>query len=463
MYAIKFGTDGWRAIIAREYTVENVRRIAAGTLAWLKTKSYSKVVIGHDCRFGGPMFLEEIATILAQDGILCYVSKEFVSTPMVSLGVLTHKADLGIVITASHNPPSYNGYKLKSSSGGPSIPAEIAEVEALIPDKAAELKSSFQELAADQKIRFVNLEAEYLDHVKKSFDLDEMRSRLNIAYDAMYGAGQNAMKNLFPALKAFHCEFNPGFQNTPPEPILKNLTEIQDFLKTHSGQYIGIANDGDADRLAMLDDQGYLVDSQHLLLLLLHYLAGYKKLSGKVVVSFSVTNKLKKLADFYGLELIVTKIGFKYISELMMHEDVLVAGEESGGLAIKGHIPERDGIWIALTILEFMCQSKKSINELISEVYQLVGPFHYDRLDLQLSTSQINSVKSQLQQTISDWAGYRVIRFENLDGHKYYFEQDAWLLIRTSGTEPVLRIYAQAENTEGVHSILHAARSVLNV
>jgi phosphomannomutase len=463
MYSIKFGTDGWRAIIAKDYTVDNVRRIAAGTLAWLKSKNYRKVIIGHDCRFGGPLFLEEIATILAQDDIECLVARGFVSTPMVSLGVIHHKADLGIVITASHNPPSYNGFKLKSSFGGPSIPADIAEVEAMIPDFVPELKSSFNTLIEKKQIQFVDLEKEYTDHVRASFELEKIKSQTRIAYDAMYGAGQRAMKTVIPELKAFHCEYNPGFCDTPPEPILKNLGEIQQFLQSNPGKFIGVATDGDADRLAMLDDQGNMVDSQHLLLLLLHYLAGYKKQSGKIVVSFSVTNKLKKLADHYGLDCVITKIGFKYIAELMIREDVLVAGEESGGLAIKGHIPERDGIWIALTILEFMSVTGKSINELIAEVYSIVGTFQYDRLDLHLTDNQISNCKQTLSSEIKSWSTYKVLHSENLDGAKYYFENDAWLLIRTSGTEPVLRIYAQGKDQSEVISILNAARSVLNV
>ncbi len=463
MYSIKFGTDGWRAIIAKDYTVDNVRRIAAGTLAWLKSKNYRKVIIGHDCRFGGPLFLEEIATILAQDDIECLVARGFVSTPMVSLGVIHHKADLGIVITASHNPPSYNGFKLKSSFGGPSIPADIAEVEAMIPEFVPELKSSFNTLIEKKQIQFVDLEKEYTDHVRASFELEKIKLQTRIAYDAMYGAGQRAMKTVIPELKAFHCEYNPGFCDTPPEPILKNLGEIQQFLQSNPGKFIGVATDGDADRLAMLDDQGNMVDSQHLLLLLLHYLAGYKKQSGKIVVSFSVTNKLKKLADHYGLDCVITKIGFKYIAELMIREDVLVAGEESGGLAIKGHIPERDGIWIALTILEFMSVTGKSINELIAEVYSIVGTFQYDRLDLHLTDNQISNCKQTLSSEIKSWSTYKVLHSENLDGAKYYFENDAWLLIRTSGTEPVLRIYAQGKDQSEVISILNAARSVLNV
>ena len=213
----------------------------------------------------------------------------------------------------------------------------------------------------------------------------------------------------------------------------------------------------------MFDDHGNLIDSHHILLLLLHYLAGYKKYTGKVVVSFSVTNKLKNLADYYGLECIVTKIGFKYIAEYMITEDVLVAGEESGGLAIKGHIPERDGIWIALTILQFMGETGKSINQLIEEIYNLVGSFSYDRLDLHLTEHQIELVKIKLQSEIQTWGTYKTQLSESLDGYKYYFENDAWLLIRTSGTEPVLRIYAQGNTADEVLEILNSARTVLHV
>lgn len=463
MYTIKFGTDGWRAIIAKEYTLENVRRIAQGTLYWLQQKSYSKVVIGHDCRFGGEMFLNEIAAILSQGQIECLIARGFVSTPMVSLGVVKHKAQLGIVITASHNPPEYNGFKLKSLYGGPSQPHEIEEVEKLIPDVMADNPISFEDQLSTGKIKYIDLEGEYIDHLRSAFDLNAMNAKIEVAYDAMYGAGQNAMKKLFPKLKAFHCEENPGFGHTAPEPIAKNLTEITAFLQGHPGQYIGIANDGDADRLAILDTDGSMIDSHHVLLLLLHYLAGYKKQKGKVVVSFSVTNKLQVLAEHYGLELVVTKIGFKYIAEYMISDQVLVGGEESGGLAIAGHIPERDGIWIALTLMQFMIESGKSLRELINEIYAIVGPFEYDRLDLHLNDEKLKRIKEKLQNDINDWGGFQVIRKENIDGAKYYFDNDAWLMIRTSGTEPVIRIYAQSENKTGVQELFSAAKKVLEL
>ena len=211
----------------------------------------------------------------------------------------------------------------------------------------------------------------------------------------------------------------------------------------------------------MIDPNGNMVDSHHILLLLVHYLAGYKKMTGKIVVSFSVTNKLKKLADYYGLELVVTKIGFKYIAEYMISEDVLVAGEESGGLAIKGHIPERDGVWIGITILEFMAATGKTINELIQDVYQITGSFAYDRLDLHLSDDQMSKVKQRLAN--DKFGDFHCINFESLDGQKYYFEDDAWLMFRASGTEPVLRIYAQGKDMDVVKNIHQAARKELGL
>ncbi len=459
MKQIKFGTDGWRAIIAEDYTIENVRRVSFGTAQWMKSKSMSTVIIGHDCRFGGRLFLEESACVLADQGLKVLYAENFVSTPMISLGVVKYSADLGIVITASHNPPSYNGFKLKSSFGGPTIPSDIEEVESLIPDHAIEVNKNFAQHLQEGNITVIPLEDEYIQHVRNNFDLNLIQSKVKVAYDAMYGAGQNAMRRLFSDIKLFHCEHNPGFNNTPPEPLLKNLKEISESLKAYPGIYTGIAHDGDADRVAMLDDHGNIVDSHHILLLLLHYLAHYKKMTGKVVVSFSVTNKLKTLADHYKLESDITKIGFKYIAEKMITEDVLVAGEESGGLAIKGHIPERDGVWIALTILQFMAETDKSLTELVQEVYSIVGSFVYDRLDLKLTDDQIKNVKNILsKETNTDFGKFKVHNYENIDGDKYYFDNGNWIMYRASGTEPVLRIYAQAGNNVELNELFEVAK-----
>ncbi len=462
VYQIKFGTDGWRAVIAEAYTVENLRRISRATAIWMKSKGMKSALIGHDCRFGGQIFLEETARILASEGIRVWAAKGFVSTPMVSLGVVHHQTDMGIVITASHNPPEYNGYKLKSSYGGPTTPAEIAEIEKCIPDHSGDEPGRLDSYS--DLIQWIDLEDLYLQRVRDSFDLESIQKKSNLAYDAMYGAGQSVMKALFPNLKAFHCEWNPGFNGTAPEPITKNLQEIMTYLASHPDQYIGVANDGDADRVAMIDPGGKLIDSHHILLLLLRYLVEEKNMTGELAISFSVTNKMQRLADHYGLKTHITRIGFKYIAELMVQRDILVAGEESGGLAVKGHIPERDGIWIALTVLEYVARSGKTIQTLIQEIYDLVGSFYYDRLDLKLWPEQMDAVKSQLASGIrGQWGNFRTSKYEDLDGHKYYFDHDNWLMFRLSGTEPVLRIYAQGRDETECKAILDAAVKELNL
>ncbi|HMP28863.1 MAG TPA: phosphoglucomutase/phosphomannomutase family protein, partial [Saprospiraceae bacterium] len=374
MSEIKFGTDGWRAIIAKEYTVENVTRVSEATAKWMLKRKMTSAVIGYDCRFEGKMFAEYAARVLGDNGLKVYMAPNFVSTPMVSLGVVKLGANMGIVITASHNPPSYNGFKLKSSYGGPTAPSEAEEVEAIIPDVGIKNLKTINELLESNSLEYVDLEEMYLKHIEQGFDLSMIqKAGKNLVFDAMFGAGQNIMKRLFPDAKLLHCEFNPSFLGRAPEPIQRNLPEISDLLKNNSNYTIGIANDGDADRIGLFDEDGNFVDSHHILLLLLYYLVEFKKLTGKVVITFSVTEKMKKLAEIYGLDCEVTKIGFKYIAEIMTKEDVLVGGEESGGLAVKGHIPERDGVWIGLMVMEFMALTGKTLKQLIQEVYAKVG------------------------------------------------------------------------------------------
>ncbi|MBP9193684.1 MAG: phosphoglucomutase/phosphomannomutase family protein [Saprospiraceae bacterium] len=463
MSVIKFGTDGWRAIIAQEYTVANVERISEATAQWMLKKKMTKVVIGYDCRFGGRMFSEVSATVFGNYGIKVFLSPDFVSTPMVSLGVVKTGSDLGVVITASHNPPSYNGYKLKSSYGGPTIPSDIEEVESLVPETSLSNLPSISELREKGLLDYLDLEQMYIEHVKANFDLDKIKSSgLKLAYDGMYGAGQNVIRKLFPDALLLHCDFNPSFMGQAPEPIEKNLKEIAGII-ANNDYNLGLANDGDADRIGLFDEDGRFVDSHHILLLLLYYMFEYKKMTGKVVITFSVTDKMKKLAELYGLQCEVTKIGFKYIAEIMTNEDVLVGGEESGGLAVKGHIPERDGVWMGILIMEFMAVTGKSIKQLIAEVYEKVGSFSFERDDHHIT----NAIKDEVMRKCKDgevkMLGSRpVVRTETIDGYKFYLNDDEWIMVRASGTEPVLRIYAQTPSTAQSRTLLEeAAKSLM--
>lgn len=463
---IKFGTDGWRAIIAADFNVENVQRVSYATAIWLK-KNFSnpKVVIGHDCRFGGELFVQAATRVFLAEGIQVIKATTFVSTPMVSLAANHFSCDLGVVITASHNPPDYNGYKLKAGYGGPLIPEKVQEIEDLIPDHLPFTTAEVSMNSASEKGMLIekDLEEHYINHVKANFDLDAIRScGLNYAYDAMYGAGQNAMKKLFPSLTFLHCEHNPSFYGQAPEPIAKNLQDLEQYIKTHKNIDCALATDGDADRIGLYNSKGEFVDSHHIILLLIHYLVKYKHMNGKVVTAFSCTPRIEKLAAHYGLTHQTVKIGFKYIAGIMVEDDVLIGGEESGGIAVKGHIPERDGIWMGLILWEFMAKSGKSLDELIAEVYDIVGPFQFERNDLHILESQKQAIIQKCESDAFDTFGkYKVQRIEKIDGYKYFFDDNRWVMIRPSGTEPVLRTYAEAPTLEEVREILKITEATI--
>jgi phosphomannomutase len=466
MTAIKFGTDGWRAIIAKDFTVDNVARVAEATALWLlKNTPKPSVVIGHDCRFGGELFSETTCKVLAKHGVKVFIAKGFVSTPMVSLGTLRLRADLGVVITASHNPPAYNGYKLKGSYGGPLLPEKIEEIENMIPEKCSidTEKLSMKEFEDKGLVEYIDLETMYCEHVEANFDLDAIRnSGLRFAYDAMFGAGQNVIKRLLPETVMIHCDDNPSFLGQAPEPIHKNLMEFSGLIKNSGNIASGLATDGDADRIGLYDSEGNFIDSHHIILLLIKYLVEQKKMTGKVVTAFSVSPKIGKMCMHFNLPQQVTKIGFKHIAGIMVSEDVLLGGEESGGIAIKGHIPERDGIWMGLTIWEYMAKSGKSLQELIAEVYAIVGTFAFERWDMHLNEDVKNEIVKNCEKNFYENFGeYKILRTETTDGYKYFFNDDEWLMIRASGTEPVLRNYAESSSLQNAALILKAAEKTL--
>jgi phosphomannomutase len=466
MDKIKFGTDGWRAIIAKDFTVTNVARVAEATAEWLLHKNANPiVVVGHDCRFAGELFSETVAKIMCTKGIKVMMTKGFVSTPMISMGSVKLNCDLGIIITASHNPPDYNGFKLKGSYGGPLLPKHVSEIEDLIKDLQTINTENFS-LSDFEKtglLEYVDLETMYCDLVEKSFDLDAIRkSNLQFAYDAMYGAGQNVMRRLLPEITFLHCDYNPSFMGQAPEPIHKNLKEFSELIKISGNIDCGLVTDGDADRLGLYNADGDFVDSHHIILLLIHYLYKYKGVRGKVCTAFSTTPRVVKMCKHYGLELETVKIGFKYIAEIMIKEDVLLGGEESGGIAVKGHIPERDGIWVGMIIWEFMAKSGKSLQELIDEVYEIVGPFSFERNDLHIKEEIKQKVLENCREgRYSAFGKYKVDRVEDLDGYKYFFENGDWLMIRASGTEPVLRTYAESSTKTAAADILSEAKKTL--
>ena len=302
-----------------------------------------------------------------------------------------------------------------------------------------------------------------IQQVKKGFDLKKIKaSGIKIAYDAMYGAGQKAFKQILPKAVMLHCDWNPGMHGQAPEPIHKNLLLLSETIKRNPAIQLGIATDGDADRIGLYDGEGNFVDSHHILLLLLLYMHKYKHSTGEVVITFSVTDKMRDLAKAFNIPCEVTKIGFKYIAEIMTQRDVMVGGEESGGLAVKGHIPERDGSWIGLMILEFMATTGKSLKALIQEVYDIVGSFASDRDDLHLTNEKKESIVAMNKNTpYKQFGNYKVESLETIDGWKYNLGNGEWVMMRASGTEPVLRVYAQSKDLAGARAILEATKATI--
>jgi phosphomannomutase len=456
---IKFGTDGWRAIIAKEFTVDNVARVTEATGIWLK-KNYDNptVFVGHDCRFAGELFMETAVKVFIAQGIPVKMSRGFVSTPMISLAAYQFGCEIGVDLTASHNPASYNGFKLKADFGGPLAPEQVQEVEDIIPEVCSiDFENiSIEEAMAAGKVEVIDIETLYVEHVKKNFDLKAIeKSGMRLVYDAMYGAGQRVMPRILPNVELLHCDPNPSFMGQAPEPIAKNLKELESYIISNPGVYCALATDGDADRIGLYNGKGEFIDSHHIILLLIHYMVKYKQMTGKVAIAFSVTPRVYKMCEHYGLEVTTTKIGFKEIATIMVKEDVLLGGEESGGIAVKGHIPERDGIWMGLIIWEFMAKSGKSLDELIEEVYDIVGPFKFERSDLHITEEMKQNIISNCKaDNYKAFGDYEVKEVKTIDGFKYFFDENRWMMIRPSGTEPVLRTYAEAPTLEEVRKIL---------
>jgi phosphomannomutase len=466
MEKIKFGTDGWQAVIAKDFTITNIIKIAYAASQWL-TRKYKdpSAVVGYDCRFAGEMFMEAVAKIFASRGVRVYIPEHFVSTPMVSLGVTKLKAQCGIIITASHNPPEYNGFKLKGEYGGPMLEKDMKDIENLITaDYDIDLELlNWNYLLEQGMINYIDLENIYIKQIRDNFDVDRLSvTKFKFAFDAMYGSGQNVFRKLLQGVKLFHCELNPTFMGIPPDPLHKNLHELAEYIWKSKKIDCAIAVDGDADRLALYDKQGNYVDANHIILLLIHYLAGYRNLKGKVIAGFSCTNRIEKMCGKYKLDVKRVKVGFNDIAHLMLTDEVLICGEESGEIAVGSHIPEKDGIWAGLLIWQWMMETGRSLKQLINEVYDITGNFAFEKMDLSINKNDRNKILEKCQSGyFTSFGTYEVIKTEKLDGHKFFISDEEWLMIRSSGTEPVLRIYAEAKTREAAADIISAACGTL--
>jgi phosphomannomutase len=463
--AIKFGTDGWRAVIADDYTFENLKRISKATAVAFQNhpKIENGIIIGYDTRFMSKEFAECSAVVFANHGIKVYLTDTYVTTPTVSLVTRNKKMPYGVMITSSHNPAKYNGFKLKDEFGGSMGTSQLKIVEDALNDmKEFDFgNKSFDELTTSGTIEYFRGRDYYISDLKADINIDLIKeSKIKILYDAMYGSGQGMMDGLLK-LTSIHSEINPSFGGTNPEPVSYNLEEISEMLWEKKYD-IGIATDGDADRIALLDEKGNFIDAQKTFALLLLYLIEDKKMSGGVVRGFSSSELIKKICDEYKIKLHTVRIGFKYISELMIKDDILIGAEESGGIGIKGHLPERDGIYNGLLFCEMLAARNKKLSNLIGEIEERFGKFYYKRIDKHLSD---NSLKDELivrSGKLKEVGGMQVIKTDNLDGCKLIFDK-GWLLIRPSGTEPLLRIYTETFGENRTELILKDVLEELNL
>lgn len=460
MSQIKFGTDGWRAVIAENYTFENLNIAAQATAKWIKKSGISQngVVIGYDSRFLSRRFAEHAACVFAEMELPVRIAGRITPTPAISWAAREFNA-VGVVITASHNPPEYNGFKLKAPFGGSASPEHIAGVEQELTGISSPVEiKSFQTYLKAGVVRELDLVEGYLGLIKQNIDLDAIKtSGIRVAHDPMHGAGSGIVKELLGAsVDEINGDQNPLFGGMAPEPVEEKMDKLAQKV-VEAGCAIGLANDGDADRIGMVDENGIFVSSHQILSLLVKYLYEEKGLRGTVVKTFSTTDMLNKQAAAYGLPIEVTPIGFKYIADIIINGDVLAGGEESGGLAVKGHLPERDGIYIGLLVTEMMVKSGKKLSELVQALFDEFGPHKYFRNDILTEDRKKKAmIRFCEEKKMDEIAGQKVIEWDFKDGIKHTLENGSWLLVRQSGTEPVLRIYSEASTRNKAKKLVDA-------
>jgi phosphomannomutase len=504
---IKFGTDGWRGIVGFDYTEEKIKTISSGISDYLREKhklaqpespgsgeqkdtykdlstgspdkdrvqnqgnypqeKIPKVVIGYDTRFLSDRFAKTAAAIFFQNGIMTYLADNFVTTPALSKAVIDNKADLGVMITASHNPYYYNGYKIKGPYGGSATMDIIKPIEekvnAIFNNKEAAKFLPNSNAFQDPQNSYT--ECDFLENYKKYVlslaDTDVIKKNFNfpIVIDAMYGAGQGLCKEIYKELSSseiieIHGHKNASFGTINPEPIGNNLNGVVKILKEKKSM-LAICLDGDGDRIGAIGENGNFVSSHHIFAILLKYLVKNNKLTGKVVKTVSTSSIIDRICTKYGLELLIRPIGFKYISEEVLAGGVIMGGEESGGLWVNGYMPERDGIFMGLKLIEVLCRENKSVNEVLKDIYNEFGYFVYRRADYEIDNARKERLRDYLSKNIPD-----ILKAEMnskpvmIDGFKYVLKDGSWIMIRPSGTEAIIRVYAESDTNEKL-DILH--------
>ncbi len=463
---VKFGTDGWRGIIADDFTFENVRAAAAAIASYvLREEDPARgVCIGYDTRFGSPAFAAAAAEVIAAAGIPVRLADRITPTPALSWAVKHTGAAGGVMITSSHNPPHWNGVKYKASYGGSGSPSIMAEIESLLGQPLPAGKP-----AAIEKVDFL---PPYIEAIQRFVDLDAIaQSGFRFAIDCMYGAGAGILAGIFSHIGVDYVEIrashDPLFGGVNPEPIEPHIRACQDIV-VERGCHAGLVTDGDADRIGAVDEHGNFVDPHKIYSVILQWLLERRQWPGDVTRAFNTTSMLDRIAARYGRRLHEHGIGFKFVCDLMLTEDILIGGEESGGIGIRRHLPERDGLLNSLLLANVMADEKKTLGQLVDRLQREYGEHHYGRIDLHIPDARKDAAIARARRGVHDFAGMRVEKVETLDGIKFWLDNPearskpnaarTWLLLRASGTEPLLRIYSESCSKQSVTTLLEAAR-----
>ncbi len=439
---IRFGTDGWRGVISKDFTFDNLQKVAVAHGLTLKEEGARRVVVGYDLRFLSEEYGKFVAEILAGMGFEVDLSDGFCPTPAVSYNTRYDNYDNGIVITASHNYGKYNGYKVKESFGGAARTEVTKKIESKLPEA-----ETFRKPQGNYNLK--DLVTPYVDGVKEQLELSLFREKpVKIVHDPMYGAQQGLMYRALLGTKAelteIHAYRDPLFGGKHPEPIVeRNITSLMEKVRA-TGADIGIAHDGDGDRVGIVDENGNFVNSQIVYaLLLLHVVRNRGKRDGVVVKTVSTGYLVDRVCRKLGLELLEVPVGFKNISEIIVKENVLFGGEESGGYALVDYLPERDGLLMGLLLVEKMLAEDRSVSQMVESLFREFGTAFYRRIDLPVSEEERKALENLKENPPNEWKGLKVRKVLTIDGVKIIFDNDSWILFRPSGTEPVFRVYAE--------------------
>jgi len=471
---IKFGTDGWRGIIADDFTFDNVRICAQAVAEYLKQNGLDKqpLVIGYDTRFASEDFAAAAAEVLAGNNIKVRLCLKPTPTPVVSFAVQTTKSAGAIMITASHNPGSWNGFKYRSQDGASASGEVTSQIEKNIAS-LLQKKESVRKLALDKALKkgtvgYLDPSPAYLTHLRHFVDIEELRRhKLNVIVDPMYGAGIGYFREILDGsnlrITEINAERNPSFPQIHPEPIAKNLTKLCRLVVEKKAD-VGLATDGDADRIGIVDEKGQFLTQHQVFALLCLYLLEIRREHGAIVRTLTSTMMLSRLAQLFKVPVYETPVGFKYVAPLMREKSAIIGGEESGGYSFRGHVPERDAILAGLYFLDFMVKTGKTPSQLLDYLYSKVGSHYYDRRDFHISAAKRKAIVRRLSSSLPKvLSGSNVVRIDTTDGFRFLLNDEAWLLIRFSGTEPLVRIYAEAESLEKVKLLLDEGKNLIGL